>query len=302
MNPHHRLNRRAFITTTSGASLAALLQGATPETAHKFKLKAAQARAIAMTSDELVVIAADRSLLVHRLSGELVREIGTARPVRAVCGGTNGGLFVTFSDQVAYVNAKGEIQTLGGKLSTSSALTGIAVADDGRIFAADSAQRVIWRMDPHGKVLGQICPQERGFAVPRAFFPISWHGGQLVVAEPGRHQIQRYSADGELVSKWGARSRDAEGFAGCCNPVAIAMAADGSVVTVERGQVRVKRFDAAGSLVRQVAGPEHFAGAIPDDDVGGLFGCEGGLLDVAASHEGQIVVLDRTALEVLVLA
>lgn len=179
----------------------------------------------------------------------------------------------------------------------------MAVTEDGRIFVADSAQRVIWRMDAAGKVLGQIRPHDAGFSVPRAFFPIAWQGGQLVVAEPGRHQIQRYSAEGELVSAWGSRSREADGFAGCCNPVAITTTADGSVVTAERGQVRVKRFDATGGLVRQVAGPDSFAAPVAAvADAGDLFGCEGGLLDVASSADGRIVVLDRSACEVLVLA
>jgi hypothetical protein len=176
------------------------------------------------------------------------------------------------------------------------------VVGDGRIFAADSGRRLIWRLDAKGNALGQIRAGEIGFAVPRAFFPIAWQDGHLLVAEPGRHQVLRYTADGELVSRWGGRTRDEGGFAGCCNPVSLAPLSDGSVVTVERGQVRVKRFDSDGKFMAHLAGPETFAvHKAETEDEGDLFGCEGGLLDVAAAMDGRIVVLDRTAREVRVL-
>ena len=62
----------------------------------------------------------------------------------------------------------------------------------------------------------------------------------------------------------------------------------------------MKRFDAAGKLIRQLAGPESFAAQAQDED-GDLFGCEGGLMDVAAAPDGRVVVLDRSAREVRVL-
>ena len=304
MNTSNHLNRRAFVAATvqSTAALALSSWSSAASAANTIRLPVSQARAIAINDAGLIAIAADRKILFCNLDGIHQRELNTERPVRALCHDVTGRLWMTVGDQVARLSDAGEVETVGDGLGRAAALTGIAVADDGRIFAADSAQRVIWRLDAAGKVLGQIKVGDHGFAVPRAFFPIAWQDGQLVVAEPGRHQIQRYMAGGEKISHWGQRSRDAAGFAGCCNPVSFATLADGSVITAERGQVRVKRFDAAGTFVTQLAGPDSFAKQEAKDEMGDLFGCAGGLLDVAASKNGRVVVLDRSACEIRVLA
>lgn len=293
------LRRRSFLATAVGFTFARSLRASESNAGSKFKLKASQTRSVEVAGDQ-IIIAADRALIIHQLDGSFVCQMAMPRPVRAVAADSEGRLVVTFSDQVARVDAEGRLELLGESFGRDAALTGVAVADDGRVFAADSAQRVIWRLDAVGNVLGSITPGRGGFTVPRAFFPISWQAGHLFVAEPGRHQIHRYTADGLLVSKWGGHSRTAEGFAGCCNPVALTVVGD-SVITAERGQVRVKKFSSKGKFAAQLATPEHFTAVISDDE-GDLFGCESGLLDVAATRDGRIVVLDRSACEIQVLS
>jgi sugar lactone lactonase YvrE len=302
MNLPSYLTRRSFIATSTQAAAAfSLAQSALARgKAASFKLDATQARAVAVDADGLIAVAADRRLVFHRLDGQFVRAFETARPVRALCFDARGSLFATFSDQVARVHAE-SVETIGESFGRDSALTGLAVADTGDIFVADSGQRAIWRLDARGARLGRI-RAEREFAVPRAFFPIAWGDGHLLVAEPGRHEVQRYTAEGKLVGRWGGRSRDAAGFAGCCNPVSFAALPDGSVVTAERGQPRVKSFDAAGHLLHELAGPDTFPSAAHTHEDGDLSGCEGGLLDVASAPGGRIVILDRTAREIRVLA
>ncbi|MEZ5388153.1 MAG: hypothetical protein R3F13_21820 [Prosthecobacter sp.] len=299
MNNASPLHRRSFLATAFGFTLARSVRSAESTVGAKFKLKAFQARSLAVAGDQIVV-AADRVLLIHELDGSFVRQIAMPRPVRAVAADSEGRLVVTFSDQVARVDVGGGLELLGESFGRNAALTGVAVADDGRVFAADSAGRVIWRLDAVGNLLGSITPGRGGFTVPRAFFPIAWQNGHLVVAEPGRHQIQRYTAEGVLVSKWGGHDRTAEGFSGCCNPVALTVAGD-SVITAERGQVRVKKFSSVGKLAAQLAAPEQFT-VVASEDEGDLFGCETGLLDVVAARDGRVVVLDRSACEIQVLS
>lgn len=297
------LTRRSFLANAASVALASSAAARAASSAVRFKIDASQARAVTITSDGHIVIAADRVLQVRDMAGKIVRETATPRPARAVCADAHGGVIVAFTDSVAHVSREGRIELVGDPFPKGSALTGIAASGDGRIFAADSAARVIWRLDADGRVLGQIRPGDHGFTTPRAFFPITWQDDHLVVAEPGRHQVLRYTKDGELVTRWGTRSREAGGFAGCCNPVAVAITADGSVITVERGVARVKQFDSRGRLMKELAGPDSFSAVHHDaDDGGDLFGCEGGLFDVAAGRDGRVIVLDRAAREVLVLA
>jgi len=294
------LSRRAFVAATVQSTAALALSARASASPRTVRLPVKQARALAIDEKGTLIIAADRVLLSVSADGRTQSSIETPRPVRALCHDSKGGLWMTFSDQVARLSADGSLEMVGSRFGQDTALTGIAVAEDGHIFAADSAQRVIWRLDAAGNVLGQIKPGEKGFAVPRAFFPIAWQEGHLIVAEPGRHQVQRFTAEGEKVAAWGARSRDEAGFTGCCNPVAVAPMADGGLVTVERGTVRVKRFDTAGQIVAQLAGPDAFAAPVVIDE--DMNACESGLLDVAVNQAGRVVVLDRAVGELHMLS
>ncbi len=70
-----------------------------------------------------------------------------------------------------------------------------------------------------------------------------------------------------------------DGFSGCCNPSHIAILADGSFVTSEKGLVRVKILNPTGKLKSVVAGPDQF-----DEETRGL--------DLAVDSENRIIVLD----------
>lgn len=292
MNTSPGLTRRSFLLTAA----ASLASPAFAARTRGFAVNARQVRGIAANCCGEIAVAADRALLIHDADGALVRSVPLLSPARSVA--WNGSAwFVAMKNRVARIDDGGTVVLLGGEFGTrESAFTGLAVAESGEIFAADSGERVIWRLDAAGRVLGKI----EGFTVPRAFFPIAWHEGKLHAAEPGRHQVRTFSREGEPLAHWGARSREVGGFAGCCNPVSVAVLDDGTVVTAERGQPRVKAFGAAGDFARILAGPEQFAASVVED--GDLFACEGGIIDVAAVPGGGVVVLDRATREVRVLA
>lgn len=310
MKTNASLPRRAFLTRGARATAALSLTAASAFAVEKksprsFSVEAGQVRGLAVSPNGEVAVAADNSVLFYSLAGRKLRTVSAPQPVRCVAFDAQGRLFAGFKNQVARLGGHGALEPLGARLGgRDSALASLALADNGNIFAADSGERLIWRMAADGKLLGQIQPAENGFTVPRAFFPIAWRNGQLVVVDPGRHQIQTWSPDGRLLAKWGERSRDPGGFAGCCNPVGFAALADGTVVTAERGQPRVKQFSADGQLRRVLAGPESFAASLQAAraEADELLGCQAGLLDVAVSPEGAIVVLDRTTRDVRVLA
>jgi hypothetical protein len=302
MNPHTSLHRRAFLAAgaQSVAAMAFSLR-VSARTHAAFRIPGEQARAISVGREGGLATAVDREIWLGTLEGKTLRSVAVEAPARALCHDAESCLWMTCGDQVARMAATGAIEKIGPPLGSDAALVGIAVAEDGRIFVADSAARAIWRLDARGSGLGQLRPGQNGFAVPRAFFPIAWQRGQLVVAEPARHRVQRLTAEGERVAQWGARSRAEGGFAGCCNPVSIAALADGSIVTAERGQGRVKRFDADGKFIHQLAGPETFPRVAAEENEDDASGCEGGLLDLAATSDGRVVVLDRAACMVHVL-
>ena len=78
----------------------------------------------------------------------------------------------------------------------------------------------------------------------------------LYVANPGKHRIEVFTQAGEYQQEltWGEPSTDYQGFAGCCNPVGLAVLKDGRIITAEKAVPRVKVFR-DGKLDCFVAGP-----------------------------------------------
>ena len=199
-------------------------------------------------------------------------------------------------DRVLLCDLAGETQAETKRLAKGAALTSLAVAEDGTIFAADGGSSSIWRISPDGEVLDRLAGGKGGrFAVPKSFFPITWADGGLVVAHPGRHRVERYDADGELLARWGKRSRGLDGFSGCCNPVSVAVTDSGEFVTAERGQPRIKLFGKDGKFRSVIAGPEAFDAEEHEqvDTDAELVTCQNGGIEVGLLGD-QVVALDHT--------
>lgn len=308
MNLNVSFSRRDFLLRSAQSTAAVTLTSSSLLAKHAtrtFAVEAKTVRGIAVDLNDRVFIAADSSLLAYSLDGKQQVKVASSAPLNAVTVSPDGRVFVASSNQIFRLNTdSNQLDAVGSSLGQDTQIADLVVSDAGDIYASDGARCLVWRLSDTGEVLGQIKPSEKGFAVPKAHFPITWQYGHLIVAEPGRHQVQSYTPEGQLVSRWGSRSRTAEGFSGCCNPVSLVPLPDGTLVTAERGLPRIKVFRNEGQLKRLIAGPETFVdgardGNRPQKD---LESCGGGALSVAASTSGEIVVLDQTTREVLVLA
>jgi DNA-binding beta-propeller fold protein YncE len=179
-------------------------------------------------------------------------------------------------------SARGQPVAQWLSLGRDALLTSLAVAGT-NVFVADAGQRVVWRLDSAGNVLGKIdgkAGNTAGFVIPSPYFDIAvGPGNELWVVDPGRHNVICYAFDGGRQSQWGRGGSEPEGFCGCCNPSHIAILPNGSFATSEKGLVRVKVYTAKGELTGVLAGPEAF----DEEEVG---------LDLAADSEGRIYVLE----------
>lgn len=294
--------RRAFLTQgaraiaivgiagKAGKTVAQTADGQTGEFATGFL----QTRDLAVGTDERIHIAGDEVVATFDSRGNRLAEIHVNRPPRSVVEQCDGRLVVALKDQIVWFSLDGEEQKTSLSLGRQTALTKLAVSETGAVYAADGGTRSIWILDLEGEVQGRIeAGQGQGFAVPKAFFPITWANGYLIVGHPGRHRIERYTSSGELVSKWGNRSRDLKGFAGCCNPVGVAVTPGGEFVTAERGQPRLKLFDREGKFKALIAGPERFDLKNHDNASDDLFSCQHGGIDVAVTASGRIFTLEH---------
>ena len=102
----------------------------------------------------------------------------------------------------------------------------------------------------------------------------------LWVVNPGELGLERYRAEGDIVTSWYHPNLRLEGFSGCCNPTQIAFTPEGKLITAEKGLVRIKSYEVTmGKFEELIAGSR-------------LFPKEASLRDLTVDAKGRILALD----------
>jgi hypothetical protein len=178
--------------------------------------------------------------------------------------GTQNDIYLGMGNHIEKYNLMGlRIKRWSG-LNNKGFITSVAVANN-QIFAADAGNHVVLRFDPLGNLMNLIGKKNvskgiDGLVVPSMYLDVAIdHFDDLWVANPGRHELESFSASGDFKSAWGISSMRLEGFAGCCNPVHFAIMPNGYFVTYEKGLDRIKIYNQAGIFTCVVAGPESFS-------------------------------------------
>jgi hypothetical protein len=255
------------------------------------------ARAIAVGDDGRVYVAGDNSVRIFGEGGNLAGEFAAGGAPRCLTVAEDGRVFVGFKDHVEVYDGQGKRLAVWENLGENAVLTSIAVSKND-VFVADAGDRIVLHYDSKGQRVGRIGQKDKeknipGFVIPSPYFDLLvGRDGLLRVVNPGRHTIEAYTFTGDLEFSWGTFASSIEGFVGCCNPVNIAMLADGSFVTCEKGLIRVKIYDPDGKFVGVVAGPEQLAGGLKLEICEFPAQCRVGGFDVAVDGKGRVLVLD----------
>jgi hypothetical protein len=257
------------------------------ETEH-IGLKVSSPRGLASGPDDSICVAGDEAL-------EIIRNGGRDRVRFPIDGAANciavdrdsGDMYVGLQDHVEIYGSSGTRKDVWPLLGELAIITSIAVTPD-FVFVADAGNHIILKFSKSGRLLGRIGDKNEargisGFILPSPYFDIAaGRDDTLWAANNGRHLMENYSYDGELMSSWGKPSMSIDGFSGCCNPMHFAMLSDGSFVTSEKGLLRVKVHDPSGGFVGVVAGADSFSGRTIAPDL-------------AVDSKGQILALDNAA-------
>lgn len=160
------------------------------------------------------------------------------------------------------------------------------------ILVADAAARYIRRYDQNGKQIGTIGNQSKtgGFMLPNRSLDIDVDSRGVVVAtDSGRHRVSSWTLDGVPIQNFGKFGLwNAEDFVGCCNPVNVAFAPGGRIVTAEKVVPRIKVYNVEGRLLGLIS-QENFDPKCTH-------------LHLAVDSRGRILVADPVRLEVKVFA
>jgi hypothetical protein len=255
------------------------------------------AHAICIDPAGRICVGGDKAIRIFSDAGDRLGEIELEDSPRCLTTADDGTFYIGMKDHVEVYDAQGKRRAAWKSLGDDAVLTSIAVSNN-NVFVADAGNRIVVRYDISGKTVNRIGGKDKdrnipGFVIPSPYFDLTVaRDGLLRVVNPGRHRIEAYTFDGDLEFSWGKFSSGWEGFTGCCNPVNFDILADDGFVTVEKGLVRAKIYDASGGFVGVVAGPKQLVREgdiriceLPDE-------CQAGGFDVAVDSKDRIFVLD----------
>jgi len=231
------MHRRQFLAAAAAAAAvgAGRAFGAEDWRVNTIPLKLEKPSALCAAPDGSIYAAGETTILKLDVNGNEVQRIAVkSRPGCLVL--LNDGRLLVGMRRCIEVFENGACAAVWQDLGGRAWLTSLA-ADEENVFAADAGNRAVWRFDTAGKLIHKFGE----FVVPSPYFDVAINPiGELWVANPGKHGLENYRPDGELISSWYRFGMGPEAFSGCCNPAHFAFRSDSAFVTYEKGIDRIK--------------------------------------------------------------
>jgi hypothetical protein len=255
-------------------------------------------KGIAIDDNLNVFVCSDREVQVYDKDWKKMHDFMVDSNVCCMALGEGGEIYLAMENHIEVFNLSGNRLAKWKIFNDLSLLTSlVAIGDD--IYAADAGNKIVLRYDRKGDLFNTIGGKDKekgveGFIIPSLYFDVAaGPDHDLWVANTGRHELQNFSPQGDLVSSWGVASMQLEGFAGCCNPVHFAILPDGFFVTYEKGLDRIKLYNQGGKYSCVVSGPAKI-------DRESLTTCSvsSPVHDLAVDKEGKIYALDGESMRV----
>ncbi len=247
----------------------------------------ASLRGIAVDPAGNIYAANDSQITVFDAGGRLRRRWSTSQPVHSVAVAGDGAVYTGQIRQIEIFDAAGRLLRTWRDEALLFWVTAIGFAG-GDVLAGDAAGRAIRRFDPGGKFRNNIGTDNplNGLLIPNGVvsFGVDAHG-TIHAANPGKHRVERYTPDGELIGHIGRfHGTDPAGFGGCCNPTNVAVS--DRIYVTEKAGPRAKVYNFNGELAAVIA-----AGVFDEN-------CKN--MSVAVDRRGRVYVADTVKLEIFV--
>jgi hypothetical protein len=248
---------------------------------------------IAVGPGDKIFVLGDGEIRVFESSGKPVRSFKAPANASCIAVGPDGRICIGASERVHVVDKSGIAQHsfAAGANGQAAKITSVKLLPK-EILVADAQSRCIVRFDYDGKRLGDIGTRNKthGFILPNKSLDMDVDAtGTIIATDTGRHRVSLWKLDGAAVRDFGKFGlRNPEDFVGCCNPVNLAFAPEGRIVTAEKVAARVKVFDSEGKLLGLI-GRENFDPKCTQ-------------FHLAVDSHGRILVADPVRLEVKIFS
>ena len=202
---------------------------------------------------ENLIVATSNHIYVYDPSGSLLNVFDVGNNLRDIAAG-HEHIYLLFPSRVEVCNHNGEWLRAWEAPDYLSDTNTAAVADfcsmtvaRNFLFATDAANKCICKFTTEGNFVKSF-KSPNGFVIPSYSFGITCTEGVIYCSNAGRHQVEKYSPDGDYLGAFG-KAGDAEGmFCGCCNPVHITNTSSGDIITSEKGNPRISCYNTKGEF------------------------------------------------------
>lgn len=192
-----------------------------------------------------IYIAMPNSISVYGMSGELQTTFPTRSDLRDLTVYDNL-IYALFSTRVEVYNRRGDTIREWDACGENSDYCSFVVCPEG-VFVTDAANKNICKYNLDG-TLACFIQSPKGFIVPSYCFGITYSDGVIYCSNPGRHQVESYTTDGNFIASFGKSGTEAGAFSGCCNPVFLIPSNHGELLTSEKGIPRISCYRTDGKF------------------------------------------------------
>ena len=249
-----------------------------------FPVNANEPKGIAVSGKQIIVVA-EKLLLKYDSAGKEILRKDLPDTANCVTVDANNEIWIGMLHSVASFNQEGTLLKQWNSFGDRSVITSLAVSGE-TVYVADAGNRIVYQCNKNGQILSKIGEKDApkgvpGYVIPSPYFDLTMDDNNFLwVVNPGRHSLENYNPDGTMRTTWGVASFKIDGFSGCCNPVHMAIMADNSFITSEKGMPRIKMYGQHGEFLGVVASPQMF------NDDSSL------APDIAIDSEQRVVALD----------
>ena len=197
-----------------------------------------------LAGDSLIV-AASNNIFIYDRTGRPLHHFSIRSNLRDLVA-DRAHIYLLFPARIEVYSYHGEKIREWEASGGSTDFCSIAVARDA-LFATDAANKNICRFTTDGNFV-KFIDSPNGFVIPSYSFGIACVDDVVYCSNSGRHQVEKYSFDGDYLGAFGKAGGAAGMFCGCCNPVHIANTPSGEIITSEKGIPRISCYSRNGEF------------------------------------------------------
>jgi hypothetical protein len=202
-------------------------------------------QAIAQHSD-VVYAATANTVSVYSARGELQRQFLIAETTVRDMAVDDEAIYLLHPAKIGVYSFDGRMLREWEACSDLSNYCSLALSRD-FVFVTDVNNKNICKYTRSGNFAAFISSPNR-FVIPSLTFGIDCIDDVLYCSNSGRHQVEKYSLDGQYLGTFGQHGTAPGLFTGCCNPVHLSHTANGDVITSEKGSPRICCYGRDGSF------------------------------------------------------